>query len=454
METLITLRSLIERLEGRQQLIRVTREVDPAFEITALSRKLHERYRKAVLFEKVKGHSLPVITYLFPDRESVGEALGMPSHHRIPWEWYERENTRVPFQEVKSGPVKEIIRKEPDLDSLPIPTHSDGDAGPYITGGVVIVKHPESGAINASFNRLQLLGRDKLHVRMMPPQHLGLYHAEYEKLNQPLEAAIVIGAPPAVMFSAASKIPYDRDELEFAGALARQPISVTRGETVDVMVPSESEIVIEGKVLPHVREDEGPFGEFTDSYVPVMKNHVFRATAILRRKDAIYHDIYAGGREDLLLLGIPIEAEVFKHIYKYANDITGIATNSFVFGCVIGIRKRDEQQPRNILLSALASYSWIKMAVVVDEDVDIYSAEDVLWAIQTRCCPDKDLLHIPGVSSYTREDVKEMHLGKFGIDATAPLSKRDILKRRSNPLDQSLILENTIAHLRRDLEHG
>lgn len=435
-------REHFEDLDRRKKVLRVKREVDPVYELPAVAKGLHRRFGSAILFEKVKGCSVPVVTYIYPDRTAAARALCMEAK-TIPHEWAARESCRILPKRVATGPVKEIVLSDHvDIRALPIVTHSEGDAGPYITGGVVIARHPEHKALNASFNRLQLVDRDKLRVRMMPPQHLGRYHQDAESLNRPLEAAVVIGAPPAVMFSAASKIPYDRDELEFAGALAGEPLEVTPCSTIDVDVPADAEIVIEGEVLPNVREEEGPFGEFTDGYVPVMKNHVFKIKAISRRKDSLYHDVYAGGMEDLMLLGIPIEAEVYKHILKYAPEVMGVSTTSFVFNCVIGIKKKDEEQPKNVILSALASYAWIKMCVVVDEDVDIYDPADVLWAIQTRCRPDRDIMIIPGVSSYTREDVRQIHVGKFGIDATMPLEMRSVLRRRVIPGEDTICLED------------
>lgn len=158
------------------------------------------------------------------------------------------------------------------------------------------------------------------------------------------------------MYSGASKIPVDRDELEFAGALGQEPVEVVRCKTVDVLVPAHAEFVIEGRVLPHVREEEGPFGEFTDSYVPVMKNHVFEVTAVTHRKNPIWHDIFAGGQEDLMLLGLPIESEIFNHIKKFINPdhILDVVAAPFVFGCFIRIKKTREDEPKNLLLSALA----------------------------------------------------------------------------------------------------
>jgi 2,5-furandicarboxylate decarboxylase 1 len=443
------LRELLRWLDARGQVAYVTREVDPDYELVAVAKKINEKYGKAVYFEHVKGSKFPVLSYALSSREGIAQSLNMEPQQMV-HQWCKREAQQKPYRIIEKAPVQEVVEPDPSLFDLPLCIHSDGNNGRYITGGVLVARHPESGLINASFNRCQLVDKDKLRVRMMPPQHLGIIYEAAEALDKALEVAIVIGASPAVLYSGASKIPIDRDELEFAGALSDEQLDVVRCKTIDLLVPANAEIVIEGKVLPHIREDEGPFGEFTDSYVPVMQNHVFQMTAITHRKDAFWHDIFAGGAEDLNLLGLPIEAEIFNHIKKFANheDIIDVVTSPFVFGCFIRLRKRDEQQPKNILLSALAAYSWIKFVVVVDEDVDIRKLDDVLWAIQTRCCPEKDVIVIPGVSSYTREDVKDENIGKFGIDATAPLHKRNIYKRRTNKMYNQIEIDDYYIPLR------
>lgn len=430
------LRELIAWLEERGEVAHVTREVDPNYELTSVANAIHEKYGKAVLFEHVKGSEFPVVSYALNSREAVTRSLNMEPE-RMVHQWSARESTQRPYHMVEEAPVQEVVDLDPDVTKLPMCLHSDGNPSRYITGGVLLAKHPVYGDLNASFNRCQLVGPKKLRVRMMPPQHLGQFHQAAEEMDKPLDVAIVVGASPAVMFSAASKIPFERDELEFAGALGDETVDVVKCKTVDVLVPANAEFVIEGRVLPHVREEEGPFGEFTDSYVPVMRNHVFEVTAVTHRKDAIWHDIYAGGKEDLKLLGLPIESEIFNHIKKFTNpdNILDVVAAPFVFGCFIRLRKTREDEPKNILLSALAAYSWTQFVVVVDEDVDVYNPNDVLWAIQTRCCPEKDVLVIPHVTSYTREDVKEENVGKFGIDATTPLDKRHIYTRRTNKLD-------------------
>ena len=437
------LRTLLKWLEEKGQVAHVTKEVDPEYELVAVAKKINEKYGKAVYFEHVKGSKFPVLTYALSSREGIAASLNMDQSKMFE-QWSHREEKQLPYKIVSTGPVQDVIVDEPNLFDLPLCIHSDGNNGRYITGGVLVARHPELGMMNASFNRCQLVDKDKLRVRMMPPQHLGIFYEATEKMDKPLEVAIVLGASPAVMYSGASKIPIDRDELEFAGALAEEQLEVVRCKTIDVLVPANAEIVIEGIVMPHIREDEGPFGEFTDSYVPVMKNHVFHVKAITHRKDAFWHDIFAGGAEDLNLLALPIEAEIYNHIRKFANpeDIIDVHASPFVFGCFIRLKKRNEQQPKNILLSALASYAWTQFVVVVDEDVDVRKPNDVFWAIQTRCCPQTGVMLIPGVSSYTREDVKDENIGKLGIDATAPLSKAHIYRRRTNKMDALINIDD------------
>lgn len=435
-------RELLDYLEKNQKIVHVAREVDPNYELTAVAKEIYEKQGKAAYFEHVKGSHYPVVSYVLSDRETIASSINMEPT-RMTHQWSEREECKSCFHVVEQGSVQEVIERDPDLRTLPLGLHSTGNNGNYITAGVVICQNPDKRSQNASFNRCQLAGPDKLRVRMMPPQHLGLCFEAAEQQGEDMPCAIVIGGPPSLMYSAASKIPFERDELEFAGALSQQPLDVVKCVTSDILVPADAEIVIEGHVLHGVRETEGPFGEFTDGFVPAMKNHVFVVDAVTHRKDAVYHDIYAGGREDINLLGLPIEAEIFNHIRKFApiDDIKSVAALPFVFGAFISIKKSDERQPKNILASAMASYAWTKFVVVVDEDVDVYNPNDILWAIQTRCCPERDVIILPGVSSYTREDVKDDNIGKLGIDATVPLHKKGSYTRRTNPFFGKIKLE-------------
>jgi len=436
-------RELIEYLKAKNKLVTIDKEVDPEYELAAVATAVFKEYGRASYFTKVKGTDLPVISYALADREAIAASLNMKPD-KMTHQWSEREEGKSAFNVVGSGPVQEVIEREPDLTRYPLGIHSQGNNGRYITGGALIAKNPGALSQNASFNRCQLAGKNKLRVRMMPPQHLGLCFQHMEQQGKDMPCAIVIGAPPSLMYSAASKIPFERDEIEFAGALSGQPLDVVKCVTSDLLVPATAEIVIEGRVLANVREEEGPFGEFTDSFVPVMENHVMEIDCITRRQDAVYHDIFAGGREDINLLGLPIESEIFNHIRKYIQieDIKAVAALPFVFGAFISIKKRTEEQARNVLLSALAAYAWTQFVVVVDDDVNVYDPDDIFWAIQTRMCPQRGVMLIPGVSSYTREDVKDENVGKLGLDATMPLHKKHIYQRRVNPRSEGLNLND------------
>lgn len=439
-------RQLVEALRERGEMATVTRQVDPRHELTAVMRHMQRGPNRPLLFADVKGSDLPVITNVFGFRRTVAESLGLAEADLLRT-MVSLEAKGLPVDRVGTAPVQEIVKTQ-DIDvarDLPQIVYSEHDGGAYITAGVLIAPHPVTGAYNASWNRCQLAGGDKLRVRMMPPQHLGRYHAEAEAMGQNLPCAIVIGAPPGLMFSAASKVPYEADELEVAGAWQGKPLRVVRCKTIPVDVPADAELVIEGEVIAGVREDEGPFGEFTDGYVPVMKNHVFKVKAITRRRNAIYHAILAGGTEDLNLVGVPIQAEIYKKVSAFVPKIRDIATPGYVFGCVISIDKQNEDQARNAMLAALGGYSWTKVVVVVDKDVDPFNAADVLWAIQTRCTPETGIYVVPRIPSYTREDVREVHRGKVGIDATAPLSMKQLFERRRFPGEADIKLEDYIS---------
>ena len=440
-----TFRDLLDYLKAHEQITYVKQEVDPEYELTAVASAIYKKHGRASYFEQVKGSKFPVISYALADREAIAASLNM-TPERMTHQWSAREEKKSHYNVVENAPVQEVVEREPNLHDYPLGIHSEGNNGRYITGGALIAKNPDGKTQNASFNRCQLAGKNKVRVRMMPPQHLGICFEASEQQGKDMPCAIVIGAPPSLMYSAASKIPFERDELEFAGALSGEPIDVVKCVTSDILVPANAEIVMEGRVLANVREDEGPFGEFTDSFVPVMQNHVMQIDCITHRKDAIYHDIFAGGREDINLLGLPIESEIFNHIRKciQVDDIKAIAALPFVFGAFISIKKQTEEQSKNVLLSALSAYSWVQFVVIVDDDVNVYDPDDVFWAIQTRMCPQHGVMRIDGVSSYTREDVKDENVGKLGLDATVPLDKKHIYRRRVNPRAEGLKLEDYI----------
>ena len=264
-----TFRELLEWLRSNGDLATVSRSVDPKHELTAVMRSMQKGANKALMFRSVRGSDMPVATNVFGFRRAVAAALGLDEAELLRT-LVAREGERLPVDRVDSAPVQEVVQTSGFDVARDVPqlVYAELDGGAYITAGVLIAPHPVTGVYNASWNRCQLVGDDKLRVRMMPPQHLGRYHAEAEAQGKNLPCAIVIGAPPGLMLSAASKVPYEVDELEVAGAWQRAPLRVVRCKTIPVDVPADAEMVIEGEVIAEPARGRGPFGEFTDAYVP------------------------------------------------------------------------------------------------------------------------------------------------------------------------------------------
>ena len=444
--SITSFRALLAHLETRGELARVTRAVDPAFELIAVLRKMQKGANDALLFETPRGSPIPVATNVMSRRRTLAASLDIEPARLLP-EMAMRETRTLPCETVDHAPVQQVVIEASRLDvarDVPQVVHSERDAGAYVTAGIFIARDPKTGVYNASWNRAQLVGGERMRVRMMPPQHLGQYQLAAEGAGKSLPVAIVIGAPPAVMLAAASKIPYEADELEAAGAWQGSGLRVVPAKTVPLMVPADAEMVIEGEIVPGLREEEGPFGEFMDGYVEVGRNHVFRATALTRREDAIYHVILAGGTEDLALLSLMLQSEVYKRIAPIAR-VRDIGMPGQILGCVVAIEKASDEQARAVMLAAMAAHPWMKIVIVVDADVDPHDAEDVLWAIHTRCRPDSGVHVVPGVPSFPRADIKPVHSGKMAIDATVPLAMRDVLKRRRFPGLESIELSDYVT---------
>jgi UbiD family decarboxylase len=360
-------------------------------------------------------------------------------------EWVERVKNTVEPQIISAGSIKEVIKKgkDVDLEALPIVTHCGKDAGPFITAGMVIAKDPETGVHNVSINRMQFKGRNKLGIRMMPPQHLGLIHEKSEKQGENLEVAVAIGNHPYEVLSAATSFNFGVNEFAISGALRGEPLGLVKCETIDLEVPAFAEIVIEGEVLAGVREPEGPFGDFMQFYVPVMNNHVIKVKAITHRKAPIYQTIQASSLEDTHILGLSREGIVYEAVSKVA-DVKAVCLVPTILNCMVSIRKRSEEEPKAVAAAAFGAYSWLKYCVVVDRDVNVFDVNDVWWAMATRSRTDNALLLKEEASGFPR-DPFQIHQSKMGIDATAPLNQWDEFERKEVPGEEAIRLEDFIS---------
>jgi 2,5-furandicarboxylate decarboxylase 1 len=438
------MRSCLEVFESAGCLLTVDHPVDPRFEIPALMKQA-EKIGKAVYFRNVRNSNLPIVNNLFGSRKMLA-LLFQTTPEKVVNEWIERIRNPIDPVIERSGPVKEVVKKgeEVDLGSLPIVTHCGKDAGPYITAGVVVARDPETGIRNVSINRMQLKGKNKLGIRMMPPQHLGLIQEKSEKMGKDLEIAVAIGNHPFEVLIAATTLKFGFDEFGLSGAFHREPLRLVKCETVDLEVPAQAEIVLEGKVPAGLREAEGPFGDFMQYYVPVMNNHVFEVSAITRRNNAIYQTIQASSLEDTHLLALSREARLYESVSK-AADVQAISLVPTILGCTISIRKRFEGEPKNVAAAAFGAYSWLKYCIVVDHDVDVFDMNDVWWAMNTRSRPETGLLLMENALGFPR-DPFHIHQSKLGIDATAPLGQWEEFERKTVPGAESIRLEDYLGN--------
>ncbi len=425
------IRDCVERLDSAGLLLTVNREIDPNLEIPALM-KAAEREGKAVLFNKTKKPGFRLINNIFGSRKMA--ALFFETEpEKVVLEWMDRIRRPLEPRRVSSSPAKEVVKKgdQVNLDDLPLVTHCGKDGGPFITAGIVASRDPDTGIRNVSINRMQYKGKDRLGIRMMPPQHLGRIQQRCEEKGRALEIAVAIGNHPFDLLAAATTLAYGVDEFTIAGDLRREPPEVVQCETEDLEVPATAEIILEGEVLPGVREPEGPFGDFMQYYVPVMDNHVFKVKAVTHRANPVYQTIQASSLEDTHLLALSREARVYEAVSK-AADVQAVSLVPTILGCAVSIKKRFEGEPKNVAAAAFGAYSWLKYCVVVDHDVNVFDVNDVWWAMITRSRPDEGLLLMRNALGFPRDPFK-MHQSKLGIDATAPLDRWKEFERKRVP---------------------
>ena len=286
---------------------------------------------------------------------------------------------------------------------------------------------------NLSFHRAMHVSDTELRVRLGGSHDLTRYQAKAEAAGQALEAAILIGAPPEVVLAAAASIPYEESEIEVAARLAGRPLPMRRCRRIDLAVPAETEIVIEGRILPGVRRSEGPFGEFMGFYVPVGENHVFEVLATDWRPGARYHALLCGSPEDLRMLELAVATRVYRHLTGVLPGILDVACVPTVMNTVVQIEQRYEGHARQVLLAAFgASLDWSKSCFVVDDDVDLNDFDDVYWAFLTRGRADQRAFVLPDVPGFYRDPNKD-HYGRLAVDATVPFGRRGEFERKRIP---------------------
>ena len=430
------LRTFIEHLEERHpgQLLRVKRPVSPRFEISALVRRLQEEGKfPAILFENVEGSDHPVITNVHASRDRIAYSLGVSDQREMLRIWSERLGKPLPTVPADGAPVKEVVHRgeECDLRRLPIVTHAEKDSGAFITAGVLIVRNPETGVPNVGIYRHMVKGPRRLGCFINEGTHLFHLLKKAEAMGRDLECVIFIGHHPLCILASQVRRALE-DELAIMGGVLGEALEVVPAETVDIPIPARAEFAIEGKILAGVREEEGPFGEYTFFYGEARNSPVIEVTAITHRRDAILYDVHSPYIDHVNCSILAQDAYVFNKIRDSVPNVMDVyhPSEGVIHTAVIQIRKETEGQGKAAGLAALASVYLLKIAIVVDDDVNPRNLGEVLWAIATHTRPDRDFDFIKDVHCGTLDAMGVSGKGwphknglntKVIIDATKPI---------------------------------
>jgi 2,5-furandicarboxylate decarboxylase 1 len=372
---------------------------------------------------------------LFGSRERLAHAIGTTVPN-LALEYLAREKPVPPvIIDRAQAIVKQVVQKgeAADLYQLPIVTHHEMDLGPYLTGPSAWIKDPDTGWTNCGVLRIYVAGRRRLVVNFNMARHTNYYFHKYKAVGRNIPIILAIGHHPAFYMGAQTKLL--TDEPEIIGGIMGQPLELTPSETwgEKMLVPAQAEIVIEAEMSTSEVEIEAPFGEYTQYYCGQRLNPSCEVKAITRRENAYYLDIMPGHADHLLLDAPMIEAYLFNRIKAVVPGVMAVhmpVSGSARLHAYIQVKKSNDGEPKTVIATALSSDYRLKHVIVVDDDIDIFDDDQVLWAVATRSQWDKDLVIVPGMMG-TRLDpsADDIVTTKGGIDATKPVDHRSFPQR-------------------------
>ncbi|UQZ94869.1 non-oxidative hydroxyarylic acid decarboxylases subunit C [Bacillus safensis] len=437
------LREFLDLLESENQLVRIKDEVMPEPDLSAIGRSAPDMENApAVLVEKVKGYKTPVVLNVHGSWQNHALMLNMDKDTPVKEQFFELERIwdRFPIKPVwvdkKDAPVKEVVIEE-DInlfDVLPLFRINEFDAGFYISKALVVSKDPNKPESyeeqNAGTYRIQVKGKDKVGIQPLPFHDIAVHLKHAEEKNEPLPIAICLGNDPVLSFMASTPIEYAQSEYDFAGALKGEPIELTKSEQGHLDIPARSEVVLEGYIMPREREIEGPFGEFPGSYSGARLQPIVKITKITHRQNPIFENLYLGmpWTEIDYLMALNTSLPLYKQLKRDFPEVEAVnAMYTHGIGTIVSTKSRLGGYGKAVamrLLSTPHGMPYTKIAIIVDEFVDPFNLEQVMWALTTRVRPDKDVFKIPyapGMPLDPSSDPAGMHT-KLVIDATTPIA--------------------------------
>lgn len=451
------LRAFLHHLEGISELVRVAAPVDIALELTEIHRRVIAEGGPALHFAHPNANGvksgLPVIANLFGTRERVAAGLGtdgagLPAlGEMLAWMTSPRPPSSMSEAHAMLPAARAVLRSRPrivrdtmacmdaaaDLTQLPVQTSWPGDAGPLITWPVVITRPPDvddPASYNLGIYRMQVLDRDRAIMRWLPMRGGAAHHRQWASLGADMPVAVVIGADPATLLAAVMPAPENVTELALAGIIAGRRPDLMACRSIPLHVPTSAEIVLEGTVSPTETAEEGPFGDHTGYYNAPEAFPVFRLTHMRVRQDASYLTTFTGRTPDEPSVIGEAMAELFKPLLRQRlpeiRDVWLPPEACSYRIAVLSIDKRYPGQARRVMMglwSLLPQFVMTKILIVVDDDIDVRSWSDVMWAVATRSDPSRDLMTIERTPIDPLDFASPLAGlgGKLGIDATTKI---------------------------------
>jgi UbiD family decarboxylase len=421
-----SLRKFLSILQDNNELLIIDKKVNKKFQLAAIVGKLDKK--EAVLFTNIEDSKFKVVSNILGTRNRFFYGFKTNgANSKIDFSNFANINKgNYPIKISSGAPFYKNNSK--NLFDLPIITHFEKDAGPFITSSIIYVKDEESESQNSSTHRMLLLNSKEMAIRMVEGRHLHKCFTYSKEHKEDLKINAVIGVHPALNLAAAYQAAYGTDEISIANYLLNGNLELTQNQFSDLMIPKHSEIVLEGKIL-YDKYSEEWMVEMLRTYDHKRKQPIFEINKIWYRDDPIYYDILPGYSEHRLLMGLPIESKIFGYVKNTVPTTKSVHLTdggSNWLNAVIQIKKRLEGEPKNAILTAFSAHPSLKTAIVVDDDINPEDPVEVEYAISTRSQADKDVLiitNVKGSSLDPSSDQNNLLTTKLGIDATISLLK-------------------------------
>lgn len=442
-----SLREFISKLEEEGELVHVKAPVSTDLEIAEILRRVMTNEGPAVIFDRINGYSMPIAANLFGSERRMRLALGVEDFTELGTRVTNILNTPLPSGVLdrirslprlaelasyapkleKKGPVMEMVEtSDPKLSTLPALKSWPLDGGRFITFGMVVTKNPETGTRNLGVYRMQLYDEKTAGMHWQIHKRGAQHFRMLAEQGKRIEVAVVIGADPGTIYSSIAPVPEGLDKFLYAGMVRGEGVSLVKCSTVDLEVPSNAEIVLEGYVDPSDIRTEGPFGDHTGYYTEPAPYPTFHLTGIMRRSDPIYLATIVGKPtlEDAYIGKVVERAflPLIKFLQPEIVDVNFPSAGWFQGMAIVSIKKRYPGQAKKVMMGlwGTGQLALTKILVVVDSDINVHDIDDVIWAVTTRADPARDIMILEGTPTDTLDPASPLadFGSKLGIDAT------------------------------------